>query len=120
MSDDLESERPATTKPMTGLEKTPRSPSIDLDDTAPDPAPFGADPTPAPAVGEPAGKLDDKAIPAKRAPVPARARLVVWAKRLGIGLLALLVAAAVGAALVIRHYEADLPSLRALKSYNPP
>ncbi len=101
MPDDLESERPATTKPMIALEKTPRSPSIGVDDTAPDPTPFGAEATPVPVVGK-------------------RSRLATWARRLGIGILALLVAAAVGAALVIRHYEADLPSLRALKSYNPP
>ena len=72
------------------------------------------------ADAKPASKVDAAVIPAKRAPGPARSRLVVWARRLGMGLLALLVAAAVGAALVIRHYEADLPSLRALKSYNPP
>jgi penicillin-binding protein 1A len=120
---DPESERPDTTKPMTGLEKTPRSPSIGVDDTAPDPAPFGAEatPAPAPADGKPAAKIDAKVVPAKvAAPGVKRSRLATWARRLGIGMLALLVAAAVGAALVIRHYEADLPSLRALKSYNPP
>ena len=129
MSDEPESERPAptkprgevdTTKPMSGLDKTPRSPSIGVDDTAPDPSPFGADLTPEPAVGKPAGKPEAKGIPAKLADGPRRSRLVVWARRISVGIAMLLAAAAVGAALVLRHYEADLPSLRALKSYNPP
>ncbi|MEP7119528.1 MAG: PBP1A family penicillin-binding protein [Byssovorax sp.] len=122
MPDDPESERPATTKPMTGLEKTPRSPSIGVDDTAPDPAPFGAEatPPPPPAGARAAAKSEAAAIPAQGVARPKRSRLATWARRIGIGILALLVAAAVGAALVIRHYEADLPSLRALKSYNPP
>jgi penicillin-binding protein 1A len=67
------------------------------------------------APAEPAASVEQKP-----APRPKRSRLAVWAQRLGIGLLAIVVAAAVGAALVLRHYEADLPSLRALKSYNPP
>jgi penicillin-binding protein 1A len=120
MSDDPEHERPATTKPMVALDATPRSPSVDVDDTAPDPSPFGAEPTPEPAVAKASIKPEKKGIPAKHAPGPKRSRLAVWAKRLGIGMLALLVASGVGVALVIRHYEADLPSLRALKSYNPP
>lgn len=120
MSDDPKSERAATTKPAPGLDVTPRSPSLDLDDTAPDPAPFGAEPTPEPIKAKPASKVDTTVVPPKSAGGPKRSRLAVWAKRLGIGLLALLVVAAVGVAMVIRHYEADLPSLRALKSYNPP
>ncbi len=136
--------------------KAPRS-SIELDDTALDPAALDLEPTldsapardssaplaslprvasprdssppnPSPRDSSPpervaarqASSPEAAVVPAKRAPGPKRSRLAVWAKRLGIGLLALLVLAGVGVALVIRHYEADLPSLRALKSYNPP
>ena len=122
MPDDRESNHLDTTKPMTGLEKTPRSPSIGVDDTAPDPAPFGAEATPAPAkgAGKPAAKVDAVAVPAKGAPAVKRSRLATWARRIAVTVSVLFAAAAVGAALVIRHYEADLPSLRALKSYNPP
>ncbi|XXS99668.1 PBP1A family penicillin-binding protein [Sorangium sp. So ce363] len=47
-------------------------------------------------------------------------RIATWAKRIGIALAALLVLAAATIALVIRHYEADLPSTRELKDYRPP
>jgi penicillin-binding protein 1A len=53
-------------------------------------------------------------------PAPPRVRLAVWAKRIGVALLGLLVASAVCVFLVIRHYEADLPSIRGLKDRNPP
>ena len=119
MSDDPKSERAAApTKTAAGLEATPRSPSLALDDTAPDPTPFGLEPTPDPIQAK--AKAAAAATPTKRAPGPSRSRLVVWAKRVGVGLLALFIAASAGSVLVVRHYEADLPSLRALKSYNPP
>src|SRR5689334_2331093 len=114
MPDDRESKHLDTTKPMTGLEKTPRSPSIDVDDTAPDPAPFGAEATPPPApaqaAGKPAAKSDAKGVPAKSAPAVKRSRLATWARRVAVTVSVLFASAAVGAALVIRHYEADLPS----------
>lgn len=91
MSNDPKSERAIPTKPAAELEAT-------------------SDPSTA----------DAAAIPPQRALGRKRSRLTGWARRLGVGMLALLVAAAVSVALVIRHYEADLPSLRALKSYNPP
>jgi penicillin-binding protein 1A len=54
---------------------------------------------------------------AKKAPPR---RLIVWLKRL-VAVVALLIAAAVlGTAILIRHYEAGLPSTAELKSYNPP
>jgi penicillin-binding protein 1A len=121
MPDDPKSERPATTLPAVAM-KPPSAPSdlnLDLDDTAPDPAPYGSRPPPALPAAKPASAAEE-VIPPQRAAAPKRSRLATWAKRLGIGLLALLVLAGVGVALVIRHYEADLPSLRALKSYNPP
>lgn len=44
-----------------------------------------------------------------------------WLPRLGVAALGLLVAAALGLVLVLRHYEADLPEVRDLRSgYNPP
>ncbi|WP_437813462.1 PBP1A family penicillin-binding protein [Sorangium sp. So ce1078] len=48
------------------------------------------------------------------------ARIATWAKRIGIALAALLVLAAAAVVLVVRHYEADLPSTRELKDYRPP
>ncbi|AUX27972.1 penicillin-binding protein [Sorangium cellulosum] len=48
------------------------------------------------------------------------ARIATWAKRIGIALAALLVLAAASVVLVVRHYEADLPSTRELKDYRPP
>jgi penicillin-binding protein 1A len=120
MSDDPKSEPSAATTKVVGLEKTPRERSLELDDTAPDPTPFGSEPTPEPVAARRASSPAVEVIPAKRAPGPKRSRLATWAKRIGLGLLALLVLAGVGVALVLRHYEADLPSLRALKSYNPP
>ncbi|KYF92110.1 penicillin-binding protein, partial [Sorangium cellulosum] len=54
-------------------------------------------------------------------PAPDRnARIATWAKRIGIALAALLALAAAAVVLVIRHYEADLPSTRELKDYRPP
>ncbi|AUX19588.1 penicillin-binding protein [Sorangium cellulosum] len=48
------------------------------------------------------------------------ARVATWAKRVGIALAALLALAAATVVLVIRHYEADLPSTHELKNYRPP
>ncbi len=63
------------------------------------------------------------ARPASRKARPRRRggpRIATWAKRIGIALAALLVLAAATIALVIRHYEADLPSTPELKDYRPP
>jgi penicillin-binding protein 1A len=60
-----------------------------------------------------------EARPAPKAARPRR-RLVVWARRAGVALVVLVALAAITVALVIRHYEADLPSTAELKSYNPP
>lgn len=49
-----------------------------------------------------------------------RERVVVWAKRIGIGIGVLVVAAAISVVLVIRHYQAGLPSTAELKRYDPP
>lgn len=49
-----------------------------------------------------------------------KAQAILWAKRIGIGLGVLLVAAAISVVLVIRHYQAGLPSTAELKRYEPP
>ncbi len=54
--------------------------------------------------------------PAKK---PAR-RIWVWLKRLAIAALVMMLAAVIGVILVIRHYEAGLPSAEELKRYDPP
>jgi penicillin-binding protein 1A len=46
--------------------------------------------------------------------------LAVWAPRAGVALLGLIVAAALGLVLVLRHYETDLPEVGDLKRYDPP
>jgi penicillin-binding protein 1A len=51
---------------------------------------------------------------------PPRRRWLTWLKRLSAAAVLLVLAAAVAVALVIRHYEAGLPSIEELKSYNPP
>jgi penicillin-binding protein 1A len=43
-----------------------------------------------------------------------------WLPRIGVTLLGLLVAGALALVLVLRHYEADLPSIGDLRSYDPP
>jgi len=43
-----------------------------------------------------------------------------WARRIGIAIVLLAAASMLGVALVIRHYESDLPSTQELKSYRPP
>src|SRR5438105_4325377 len=58
-------------------------------------------------------------IEAPRAPGRSP-RLWVWAKRV-VAVIALLAAGgALAMAVVVRHYEAGLPSIAELKSYNPP
>lgn len=47
-------------------------------------------------------------------------RLVVWMKRLAAAGALLTAASVLGAAIVIRHYEANLPSTAELRTYNPP
>ena len=49
-----------------------------------------------------------------------RARILVWLKRLGIAVAVLALVLVGSVVLVIRHYEADLPSVAELKSYQPP
>ncbi|WP_437610383.1 PBP1A family penicillin-binding protein [Sorangium sp. So ce834] len=51
---------------------------------------------------------------------PLRPQLVRWGKRLAIALAGLLAAAVIAFFLVVRHYEADLPTTAELKNYNPP
>ncbi|AUX28517.1 MULTISPECIES: penicillin-binding protein 1A [Sorangium] len=51
---------------------------------------------------------------------PLRPQLVRWGKRLAIALAVLLAAAVIAFFLVVRHYEADLPTTAELKNYNPP
>src|SRR5260221_10684737 len=47
-------------------------------------------------------------------------RALVWAKRAGLAMVILAVIGAVAVALIIRHYEADLPSVADLRSsYHP-
>jgi penicillin-binding protein 1A len=85
---------------------------------------------------EPAGKDAAKAAPAidekKAAPVidekKAEARrkrkraaaVKRWARRIGVATVLVAAAAMLSVALVIRHYEADLPSTEELKNYRPP
>ncbi|WP_437485183.1 PBP1A family penicillin-binding protein [Sorangium sp. So ce1014] len=71
--------------------------------------------------------LDVPSRPSRPPPPPddaaaqeRNARIATWAKRIGIALAALLVLAAAAVVLVVRHYEADLPSTRELKDYRPP
>ena len=47
-------------------------------------------------------------------------RLFVWLKRLAALSATLILAATITVVLVVRHYEADLPSTAELKAYNPP
>jgi len=76
-------------------------------------------PAPAPAPASPAGS-DAADNPAPAPPPPTTSRLVVWLRRIGIALVALLFAAIVGVVMVIRHYEAGLPSVDELRRYTPP
>jgi penicillin-binding protein 1A len=70
--------------------------------------------SPKPPVVEPAGAA--AARPAR----PRLAKALKWLKRLAIAAAALLVAALVGAWLLIRHYEAELPSVAELeRGYHP-
>ena len=82
MSDDPKSEPPAATTKVVGPEKTPRERSLELDDTAPDPTPSGAEATPEPIAAKRASSPDAAVIPAKRAPGPRRSRLAIRAKRI--------------------------------------
>ncbi|APR84726.1 Multimodular transpeptidase-transglycosylase [Minicystis rosea] len=70
------------------------------------------------------GKIEAAGEPSKPPPAVKQGllppRVVVWLRRLA-AVIALLVAAAVLAtAILIRHFEAGLPSTAELKSYNPP
>jgi penicillin-binding protein 1A len=67
------------------------------------------------------GKIEATA-PAQpdRRPAAPRRRLVVWAKRIAGAIALLILAAALAVGLLVRHYEADLPSIAELKAYNPP
>jgi penicillin-binding protein 1A len=49
-----------------------------------------------------------------------KSRALVWAKRVGIAIGACVALAILGVVLIIRHYEAGLPSTQELKSYDPP
>jgi penicillin-binding protein 1A len=60
------------------------------------------------------------AKPADAATSALPARLLVWSKRIGIALGALTTLAVLGGWLTIRHYQANLPSIRELQSYDPP
>ncbi|AGP33496.1 penicillin-binding protein 1A [Sorangium cellulosum] len=51
---------------------------------------------------------------------PLRPRLLRWGKRLAIALAGLLAAAVIAFFLVVRRYEADLPTTAELNHYNPP
>jgi penicillin-binding protein 1A len=51
---------------------------------------------------------------------PPRGRLAKWAKRVGAAVALGAMGAALAVVLLIRHYEAGLPSTAELKSYNPP
>src|SRR5690349_4375814 len=68
----------------------------------------------APAVGE-APRAPAQPRPRQQ---PGRAR--TWLKRIAAVLALLGLAVLVAAFLVVRHYEADLPSTAELKSYHPP
>ncbi|KYF94671.1 penicillin-binding protein, partial [Sorangium cellulosum] len=51
---------------------------------------------------------------------PLRPQLLRWGKRLAIAFAGLLAAAVIAFFLVVRRYEADLPTTAELKHYNPP
>jgi penicillin-binding protein 1A len=51
---------------------------------------------------------------------PSRRRLLIWLKWAALAALLLASAGVLTVVLVIRHYEADLPSVTELKSYRPP
>lgn len=74
--------------------------------------------TPSPEAGAPEAeppKADTKMATAK-----PKSRLWKWLKRLAITALALMLLAVISVVLVIRHYEAGLPSAEELLHYNPP
>ncbi|MFO0760923.1 MAG: PBP1A family penicillin-binding protein [Byssovorax sp.] len=134
-------ERSAAAEP---LDRTPRSPAFDrlddLDDTEReaerdvdqdvdrdddreddrdldhardwDPPEVASEPPP------PAGDAKVTKAAAQVAP-KKKSRVLTWMKRVAVTLLVLALAAGVAGFLVLRHYEADLPSAKALKSYNP-
>src|SRR5262245_38885397 len=83
----------------------------DDDDTLKDPPPV--------AEGVPQRAPERKPLP-KNNPLSRNGRIVRWAKRIGMAIGAAALAAAIALWLGIRHYEADLPSTKDLKSYNPP
>jgi penicillin-binding protein 1A len=119
---------PSSPSPDVGpTEGEPKPPPLEetappLEETAPpleETAPLSAPPS-APSSDGPGDvnpSAPNEAPPDKKDP---RRSAIVWAKRIGIALGVLAVAAVVGVVLVIRHYQAGLPSTAELKSYHPP
>jgi penicillin-binding protein 1A len=93
-----------------GATESPSDDERSIESAPPPPPPIAGDAkTPDPKPNEPPTPKRDR-----------RARVLVWAKRIGIALGVLLVAAAISVVLVIRHYQAGLPSTAELKRYDPP
>ena len=73
---------------------------------------------PAPRETTPGGERPSRPKAKKKRPKRSWARR--WLPRIGVTILGALVAAALALVLVLRHYEADLPSVGDLRSYDPP
>ena len=58
--------------------------------------------------------------PAPGVPRPVLPRVLRWARRIAIGLVALACLGALALGLLIRHYESTLPPTRELANYHPP
>jgi penicillin-binding protein 1A len=69
---------------------------------------------------EPAGEPSKKEAPPPAETPRAPSALVRWLKRLGIAAVMLTALGVLAVALVIRHFEEDLPSTSELKKYHPP
>lgn len=93
-------------------------------DDSNDPEPRGArDGDRASRASRPSSPRDDRQRPARqdgKKKRPKRSWARRWLPRIGVAILGLLVAAALALVLVLRHYEADLPQVGELRSYNPP
>lgn len=105
--------------PVTEEASAPETEASAPEASAPETEASAPEEAAAPAQGDVKPAVE-KAQAEEAAKSKATKRVLVWAKRAGIALAALLVAAAITVVLIIRHYESGLPSTQELKSYDPP